>query len=129
MIHDDAHPWTAEETWTLVQTIALNGTKWHQVATAFPDRSIPSIRNRWNRVLRSDKLQEQARMSAVAIEPLPIFPPDLNELGFGKVLEAPEQTWSIPIELTQIPNAVSPEDDVCMGNPEQIVWHMYTLQW
>ena len=55
MKHENAEVWTCEDDALLLSTICVTGTIWNKVKPHFPNRSIPSIRNRWLRIEKNDR--------------------------------------------------------------------------
>ena len=62
------HPWTFEDTWTLVLLVSEHGRKWRLVARSFPSRSASSVRNHW---LRMEARSARALARERAAEDLP----------------------------------------------------------
>jgi len=61
-LHEHMKPWEPEEDRLIIELLATLGPKWSKIVKALPGRSISSIRNRWQRIEKGRKLQEEGKI-------------------------------------------------------------------
>jgi hypothetical protein len=62
-VHENMKAWEPEEDRLIIQLLAELGPRWSKIVKALPGRTISSVRNRWQRIDKGQKLREEGAES------------------------------------------------------------------
>jgi hypothetical protein len=62
-LHENMKTWEPEEDRLIIEMLGKIGPRWSQIVKAMPGRTVSSIRNRWFRIEKGQRLQEEGYKS------------------------------------------------------------------